>query len=95
MRFEWDDEKEEVNYKKHRIRFVEAVTIWSDENSIEFLDQNLWEEERYIRIGRSLKDKTLTAVFCERNGAETIRIISARVATIKEVMRYEKRIRLL
>jgi len=60
---------------------------------MEFFDpEHSMEESRYIRIGLSSKLRILLVVFCERLEGNTIRIISARRATSKEVLHYEKRI---
>jgi len=90
MKFEWDEEKSESNYKKHRIRFEEAQTIFLDNHSIEFYDVSHSEkEDRFIRIGLSAKLRVLLVVYCERD-SEHIRIISARKAETEEKKIYEK-----
>ena len=38
MRFEWDDEKNRLNYIKHRIRFETATAVFDDKNRIEWYD---------------------------------------------------------
>ncbi len=61
---------------------------------MEFYDpEHSIEESRYIRIGLSSKLRIHLVVFCERLEGEVIRIISARRATSKEVLHYEKGIR--
>ena len=90
MKFEWDEDKSESNYKKHSIRFDEAQTVFVDPDSVEFFDdEHSEEEDRFIRVGRSLKMNVLLVVFCERD-ANIIRIISARKATPQERRDYEK-----
>lgn len=92
MKFEWDDSKNRSNFKKHGVWFEEAQTAWTDQRSVEFFDPDHSEEEdRFIRIGCSTKNRVLLVVFCERDGT-TIRIISARKALTKEIKEYEKRI---
>jgi len=79
--FEWDDEKAELNWQKHRINFEDAAQIFADENRIDYLDTlHSDEEERYVTIGKV--DKILFVVYTER-GVVT-RLISARKATPKE-----------
>lgn len=34
MEFEWSDMKAQSNFKKHAVRFSEAVTIWLDGHSL-------------------------------------------------------------
>lgn len=38
MKFEWDEEKNLSNQKKHQISFETAVFVFSDENHIELYD---------------------------------------------------------
>jgi uncharacterized DUF497 family protein len=91
MDFEWDDRKDESNYKKHGIRFAEAVSIWGDDYAHDFHDViHSVDEYRFIRMGRSLKNRILIVIYCERNSEEMIRIISVRKATKLEVIEYEK-----
>ena len=85
MRFEWDEAKNQSNYRKHRVWFEEAQTIWADKRSAEFFDpEDSHAEDRFIRIGHSSRVRLLSVVFCERLEGELIRIISARKATKKE-----------
>ena len=32
--FAWDEEKQEANIKKHKITFIEAATVFDDENAL-------------------------------------------------------------
>ncbi len=91
MKFEWDNDKNIANHKKHKIWFEEAQTIWADMTSQEFYDpEHGTLEERFIRIGHSTGQKVLMVVFCERSNDTIIRIISARRATLKERRQYEE-----
>ncbi len=84
MRFEWDDAKEKKNIIKHGIDFETAARIFADPYRIEYLDiKHSVNEERYITIGE-IHDKlfVITVVYTERE--DSIRIISARKATLKE-----------
>ena len=38
MEFEWDENKAEINLKKHRISFHEAATVFDDPLAITFND---------------------------------------------------------
>ena len=81
LKFEWDEEKNLLNQQKHGISFEVASYVFSDENYIEMYDfEHSIEEDRFIAIG--LVDKVLFVVFTERK--ESIRLISARVATESE-----------
>lgn len=94
MKFEWDETKAESNYKKHQVRFEEAQTVFLDSRAIEFFDvvnsdNETHDEDRFVRIGISLKMNILIIVFCERD-ENLIRIISARRATKTERRIYEE-----
>ena len=91
MRFEWNEDKNHVNYDKHRVWFEEAQSIWANPRAVEFFDpEHSEDEDRYIRIGYSTMSRLPLGVFCERNDDETIRLISARKATKNERSQYEE-----
>lgn len=80
---EWDDKKNEINKRKHGISFESAGWVFSDEARLEFYDEmHSIDEDRYITIGKV--EDVLFVVFTERDDANTVRLISARVATAKE-----------
>jgi len=65
MRFEWDESKNRTNYRKHRVWFEEAQTVWADPRSVEFIDPEHSEtEDRFLRIGHSTIGRFLLVVFC-------------------------------
>ena len=80
--FEWDDEKEKINIRKHGIEFTRAIGVFFDEFRFEQFDRNHsdTEEERWKIIG--MVDGILV-VICTERGNST-RIISAREATKNE-----------
>ncbi|MGD9630409.1 MAG: BrnT family toxin [Pyrinomonadaceae bacterium] len=83
MEFEWDEAKAEENYRKHLVRFEDAVKAFDDPNGVELLDiLNSDSEIRYQLIGLTERSLLLVA-FSERN--ENIRIFSARKATSKQI----------
>ncbi len=82
-RFEWDPEKARKNVQKHQVNFEEASTIFDDPQFITFLDdEHSFDEERYITIGLSNKDRLLMVAHTERE--DRTRIVSARKATKNE-----------
>ena len=82
-----------LNYRKHGLWFEEAQTIWADSHSVEFFDlEHSDNEDRFLRIGYSTRARLLIVAFCERKSGKSIRIISARKATSKEVTQYEERV---
>ena len=83
--FEWDDDKNELNKKKHGISFETAALIFEDENRVEKYDYtHSQDEDRYISIG--MINKILTVVHTDRSDA--VRIISARLADAGEKEQY-------
>lgn len=90
-RFEWDDDKAEVNLEKHGISFEEATTVFYDECALEFFDTNHSEwEDRFLLLGLSTQFKLLLVCHCHREDDEVIRIISARRATKNEAKFYQR-----
>jgi uncharacterized DUF497 family protein len=88
MWFEWDREKAKRNYKKHKISFDEAVTVFYDPLSATFSDPDHSDnEQRLITVGYSSHSRLLVVSHAERG--KTIRIISARRATAHERKRHE------
>ena len=89
LNYEWDEEKAKTNFKKHRVSFDEAITVFLDPFSITIADPNhSVDEQRYIDIGSSDKGRVLVVVYTER--LSNIRIISCRKATPSERKLYEE-----
>ncbi|MCR5590261.1 MAG: BrnT family toxin [Lachnospiraceae bacterium] len=89
--FDWDEEKNKKNIKKHKVSFEEAVTVFYDENAIVFDDpDHSKDENRFLIIGESVTDKLLIVSHCYRDNDNVIRIISARLAVKKEKAYYNK-----
>jgi len=87
--FEWDQKKSRRNLTTHGISFDEASTAFRDPLSKTISDPlHSVGEERFVLIGQSLKGRLLVVVHTERG--DRIRIISARLATIKEKITYEE-----
>ncbi|MGP1349098.1 MAG: BrnT family toxin [Stomatobaculum sp.] len=65
MIFEWDEEKNSTNKKKHGISFETASYIFKDPHYIEMYDiDHSNEEDRFIAIG--MVGNILFVVFTER-----------------------------
>ena len=91
IKFEWDKDKERLNQKKHRVSFEEAVTIFYDDDALEFHDpDHSKDENRFIIIGLSSHGKIVMVAHCLRDEGFIIRIISARKATKPESKKYWK-----
>ena len=88
MEFEWDDEKAELNFKKHGVGFDEAATVFDDLFNIDFYDpKHSASEHRLLMVGESNKLRLLIVSYTERD--DKIRIISARELTAQERRNYE------
>lgn len=89
MEFEWDENKNKSNMKKHGVNFEDAVPVFFDEHSISRRDTRRdYEEERFQIVGMSSIGALIVA-FTERHG-NTMRIISARTPSRKEKLSYER-----
>lgn len=89
MEFEWDENKNQINKKKHGISFEDVESVFSDFSAIIFDDPDYSEtEERFLIIGMSLRKGICIVSHCYRNNENIIRIISARKATKNERMIY-------
>ena len=85
----WDDDKAELNLKKHGVSFEEAVTVMYDPLAETYLDDAGESEDRFVTIGYSAIERCLIVVWCEKVES-VIRVISARKATKREMSDYEK-----
>jgi hypothetical protein len=89
MKFEWDLKKARTNLRKHKVTFEEAATVLSDPMSATGADpDHSITEDRYITFGVSERGRLLVVAYAEEG--ETIRIISARVASKGERKIYEE-----
>ena len=90
--FEWDNDKNRSNKKKHNVSFEEAETVFYDDNARLIPDPDHSEDEdRFILLGLSNKMRMLVVVHTYRESEEIIRIISARRATRNEAKFYERK----
>jgi hypothetical protein len=92
MRFEWDEGKNRLNLKRHKIRFETAVLAFDDPHAVTIPDKlHDEQEERFITLGQ-IEGRVLLFVVhrsFEASGEEVIRLISARKATAYEKKIYE------
>ncbi|MBR4151428.1 MAG: BrnT family toxin [Selenomonadaceae bacterium] len=83
--FEWDEEKNRINKRKHNVSFETAANVFLDEDRIEQPDEfHSDDEERWQVIG--MVDEILFVIYTKRE--EKTRIISARKANAKERRKY-------
>jgi len=89
----WDNAKDAINQKKHGIEFIEAMTVFDDDNALYKPDpDHSIDEDRFIIIGYSKDDNLLVVCHCYREGDTVIRIFSAREANNKERRDYGGRL---
>jgi uncharacterized protein len=84
VEFEWDDEKDLRNQRKHRLSFREARRLF--ESGVDYLEifdaEHSDLEDRFIAIGPI--DQRLVVVWYAEPDEGVIRIIGARLATKRE-----------
>lgn len=89
LTFEWDEQKDLSNQRKHGVGFDEAKSVFGDPRSITIADtQHSDDEDRYIDIGISSRGRLIVVSYTERR--PTIRIISCRKAAKSEQRAYEQ-----
>jgi hypothetical protein len=92
-RFDWDPAKNRENLRRHGVRFETASLIFDDPWILSRKDFSHDDpEERYNALGEIALGAILFVVFTwrDRDGAEIIRIISARTASAHEKRSYEE-----
>ena len=92
--FEWDPVKARQNSLQHKVSFERATTVFSDTNQLSIFDEtHSNDEERWLTLGLDRNGILLVVVHTFRqtdNSDTSIRIISARKATQKEIRQYEE-----
>jgi uncharacterized DUF497 family protein len=78
---EWDLGKARLNSRKHGVSFADAVTSLEDEKALTMRGAFSDEEERWITMGMDAVGRVLV-VYTWRD--ESLRLISARKATVRE-----------
>jgi uncharacterized DUF497 family protein len=90
LRFEWDEEKNAINIRKHKIDFADVPSVFDGPMLIELDEHEDYGEDRWIGIG-FLRNTVVVVVFTERH-QDTIRIISVRKANQYERKKFERTI---
>ena len=89
MEFEADPAKAAQNFKKHKVSFEEAASIFGDSMEITYPDpDHSVGEMRWLSFGMSSRERVLAVIYTERRGK--VRLVSARVATKHERKIYEE-----
>lgn len=87
MKFEWDEQKNQINIEKHGISFDDAKAIFDDVRITAVDTRQSYGEIRNISLG-TVHGRICVVVYTERNGVT--RIISARKANQRERRRYHE-----
>ena len=91
-RFEWDQQKNLSNQRKHGICFEDVIAVFADGVSVSWPSRTVDYEERSLLVGildRLLLVAVVYTTLIEDTDEEVIRIISARRATPRERRTYE------
>jgi uncharacterized protein len=88
VELEWEPAKARSNLRKHGVDFADAAIALQDELALTIPDPGSDEEDRFISLCRDPGGQVLVVVYTWRG--PNIRIISARVATRREVRQYEE-----
>ena len=91
MNFEWDEEKNAANIRKHGLDFADAWKVFGSQLVIELDDGDDYGEDRWAGVGL-LEDRIVKIIFTEPN-ENTIRVISLRKAKKYEREHYAKTIK--
>ena len=90
MKFEWDDEKNKVNIRKHRIDFADVPPVFDGPMFTVHDTRREYGEDRIVGIGL-LHSGVIVVVYVEKH-EDIIRIISARKAKKHERETFENEI---
>ncbi len=88
MHFEWDQNKEKINVKKHKISFGDAKEALTCGLVVVLKEDYNHGEQRFVFLGMCKKLNVLVVVIAYPE-EEVTRIISARKANKKERLFYE------
>ena len=92
MKFEWSEQKNRKNIRRHGIDFNDAIEVFRHPMLISLDDRKEYGEDRWIGIGL-MRNSVIVVVYLEWDDLEGIRIISARKALRYERQKYEEKIR--
>ncbi len=91
MEFEWDENKNFENIRKHGIDFNDVIEIFSGPMIVNIDDRFDYGEDRLVGAG-FIKSMIAIVVFIEKYAA-VIRIISARKANKYETRQFKEEIK--
>jgi uncharacterized DUF497 family protein len=88
MKFEWDEQKNQANIKKHGMDFADAHKVFEYPMLVNLDDRQDYGEDRWIGVG--LMDMRVVVIVFTEPDENTIRVVSFRKATSHERKRYEQ-----
>lgn len=88
MNFEWDDQKNLENIRRHGIDFRDVPSLFQYYMVIDLDERSDYGEERWLGIGM-LRNSVAVVIFTERE-KDTIRIIYAGQANKYERQQYQR-----
>jgi uncharacterized DUF497 family protein len=89
MRFEWDEEKNRANIRKHQLDFADVRKVFARPLLVDLDERKEYGEDRWFGIGLLDRTRIVVVVFTEP-APDVIRIISFRKALGYERKRYEE-----
>src|ERR1041384_5811394 len=89
VEYEWDLAKEVANYSKHGVHFADAIGAFEDDAALSEPDTTSREDRTKTR-GVDFLGRLLLVIWTFRD-EDTIRLISARLATTVQTRLYERR----
>ena len=91
MCYEWDEEKDKENRRKHKLSLSAGIPVFDDPYRIEAYDgRAAYGEDRYITIGMDKELDTLYVCYTMRGSEGSTRLISVRCAERNERRLYEQ-----
>ena len=91
MKFEWDEDKNRENIRKHGIDFADAIEIFRHPMLTDLDNKRDYGEDRWRSIGL-MKSTVAVVVYLEWDEENRIRFISARKALRHERKEYKEEI---
>lgn len=91
MKFEWNEDKNKLNIRKHGIDFKDVSDLFNQPMLVLQDNRDSYGEQRWIGVGMLL-ELVAVVVYTEREG-DIIRIISVRKATKQEAKSYAETIK--
>ena len=87
--FTWDREKASANERLHGVDFDDAIDVFFDPFILVEIDPDHLGEDRFVAVGLTEDWRCLFVVHLQLG--ESIRLISARIASAHQRRKYESR----